>query len=208
MRVIGVTGGIASGKSTVTEMLRTSGEVVVCADSLYHALIAPTAGKPSALAQKIVVAFPGVLASDGSIDRGKLGSIVYHDPEARRRLGAITHPAVAQALADALTGYAAQGIERVFYDVPLLYENKIDVLIPEVIVVWVSPDVQLQRLMVRDRLNETEARARINSQMPLDEKRDRATWVIDNSGTIEQTKQQVVGLIISTFFARRATDQL
>lgn len=191
MQLIGLTGGIASGKSTVSTMLRDLGAQVIDADAVYHALIEPKDGHPSPLALQIAQRFQGVLDPEGKIDRPALGARVFGDPEALKALGHITHPAVALAVSERVAALGAQGVKRVVYDVPLLYERGLHEGMHAVIVVWVPREVQLQRLMNRDRIDRASAARKIASQMSLDEKRDRADYVIDNSQSREETRAQV-----------------
>ncbi len=189
MRIIGLTGGIASGKSTVHAMLTELGAHVLDADAIYHGLIAPEGNKPSALTAAIGKRFPGVVMADGTLDRTALGKIVFNDDGQRRQLNALTHPAVAAAFKERVDALAAEGVDTVFYDVPLLYENKLEKGMDGVIVVWVPRDVQIARLMERAGIDETDARARLASQMSLDAKRKLADWVIDNSGRLSRTRR-------------------
>jgi dephospho-CoA kinase len=194
MRVYGLTGGIASGKSTVHRMLVGLGAHVLDADKIYHDLIAPRGGKPSPLALNIEARFPGMLKADGTIDRAKLGARVYANADDRKLLNALTHPHVGAEVAGQVGLLAHQGVELVFYDVPLLYEGGLEKGMEGVAVVWVPRDVQRARLMQRDGIDTATADKKLAAQMSLDDKRARATWVIDNSGTIEGTEQQVRAL--------------
>ncbi|MEK7704253.1 MAG: dephospho-CoA kinase, partial [Myxococcota bacterium] len=126
VRLVGLTGGMASGKSTVHHMLVELGATVLDADAIYHALIAPISGEASELARRIAREFPDVLRDDGSLDRGRLGARVFADAAARERLGLITHPAVAAEAAARLARLAADGARCVVYDVPLLYERGLE----------------------------------------------------------------------------------
>ena len=189
MRIIGLTGGIASGKSTVHEMLTDLGAHVLDADAIYHGLIAPSGGKPSQLTAAIGRRFPGVVKADGTLDRAALGKIVFNDEGQRRQLNALTHPAVAAAFNEQVDALKAEGVTTVFYDVPLLYENGLEKGMDGVIVVWVPRDVQLKRLMERAGIDEADAKARLASQMSLDAKRKQADWVIDNSGRLSRTRR-------------------
>lgn len=191
MHVYGLTGGIASGKSTVSEMLRARGEEVVCADSLYHALIAPTAGRASTLAEAVNVAFPGVLEEDGSLARKRLGPQIFGDPNARGRLDAITHPAIAAAFGAVVESRRSAGVKRLFYDMPLLFELGLQDAMAGTVLVWVSREVQQARLMARAGLDAVSADARLKSQGDLNEKRRLATWVIDNQGALSETDAQL-----------------
>lgn len=191
MRLFGLTGGIASGKSTVSDMLGDLGVQVIDADAVYHDLIAPIATGPSPLAQAVQARFGGVLTTAGELDRTELGGRVFGKPEELAALGEITHPAVAREAARRVTTLMEHGATEIVYDVPLLYERNLESAMEAVIVVWVSREVQRQRLMQRDGIDTAEADRRLASQMPLDEKRDRADRVIDNSGSLEETQRQV-----------------
>lgn len=190
MQIIGLTGGIGSGKSTVARMLSDAGATVLDADKIYHGLIAPVDGAPSPLVRAIEQQFPGVVGSDGVLNRAMLGAQVFAHESARQRLGEITHPAIAQEFARQCLALEAQGVSTVVYDVPLWFERGMHQYAPSV-VVWVPADVQLQRLITRDKLSEEAAKQRIASQMPLEQKRQLATWGVDNSGTLEETRRQV-----------------
>jgi dephospho-CoA kinase len=191
MKIFGLTGGIASGKSTVATMFKEHGITVLDADQLYHDLIRPTGGKPSSLARLIEHDFPGVVGPSGTIDRASLGKQIFHDPSARVRLNEITHPAVARAFLDAVDKERRAGAELILYDVPLLFESNKEDQFDGVIVVWVPQEIQLERLCKRNQLPVHEADARLKSQLSLDEKRLRADFVIDNSATPEATSAQV-----------------
>jgi len=194
MRVVGLTGGIASGKSTVRQMFRALGATVLDADALYHELVTPDEGRPSMLAQAIDARFPGVLRSEGSLDRPTLAKRVLDDPAERQALEAIAHPRVAARFAERTRALAAAGVDLVLYDVPLLFEAQREREMVGVVVVWVPRAVQIARLRARSGVDEETAARFLAAQLPLDEKRRRATWVIDNSGTIPATRAQVVAV--------------
>jgi dephospho-CoA kinase len=191
VRIIGLTGGIASGKTTVQHMLADLGATVIDADQIYHDLIAPTAGEASALARQIESQFPGSLGPEGHLDRRALAARVFADTGLRRTLEAIAHPAVRVEFLRRAKAAADQGARLVIYDVPLLFERQLEGSLAGVVVVWVARDVQLQRLLARNGIDVAEANKRLSAQLSLDEKRRRATWVIDNSGTLAQTRAQV-----------------
>ncbi len=191
MRIYGLTGGIASGKSTVHTMLAALGAHVLDADAIYHQLVAPVQGKPSRVAQRIGERFPGVVRPDGTVDRRALGRIVFANPDDRRDLELITHPEVAAQFALDVDELALKGVTQVFYDVPLLYESGLEKALKGVAVVWVPRNVQRQRLTARDSVDSAAADARLAAQLSLDDKKARADWVIDNSGTREATQRQV-----------------
>ncbi|HEY0493452.1 MAG TPA: dephospho-CoA kinase [Candidatus Dormibacteraeota bacterium] len=187
MRVVGLTGGIASGKSTVSALFKALGAEVVDADQLAREVVEP--GQP-ALAEIIETFGREILGRDGRLDRARLANTVFKDPASRARLEAITHPRIRQRIVEEIE---ARGPRRglLILDIPLLYERPPIDPVKEVVVVWVDPLTQLNRLVERDGLDEETARARIATQMPLDEKKGRADHVIDNSGSREQTRQQV-----------------
>lgn len=191
MQFLGLTGGFASGKSTVREMLRLLGADVLDADGIYHELLLPKDGKPSTLTRDIGARFPGVIRVDQTLDRQALGARVFDDPEERRALETLTHPRVAQVVALEVERLKAQGSLLVVYDVPLLFERRLELAMDGTLVVWVPRATQLQRMMARDHISREQAELRLKSQLPLDDKRKRATWVIDNSGPLSETRRQV-----------------
>ncbi len=187
MKLIGLTGGAGSGKSTVSDILRTLGAVVIDADEATHAVYEPdTPGF-----EAVVGEFGPEFVRDGRIDRARLGELVFKDADARHRLNEIVHPLVREWMA-ARTAEAAQaGAEVVVQDVPLLFENGLARLYSTDVLVYVPEDLQLQRLVKGRGVSADKARAMISAQMPIEEKRKLAHHVIDNSGTIEATRQQV-----------------
>jgi dephospho-CoA kinase len=184
--VIGVTGNIACGKSLVLDMLRDHGADTIDADHLYHELIAP--GRPlwSALHSRFGDA---IVASNGEIDRRALGRIVFSDPAALADLDRITHPAV---IAAALERIRASRSDVVAVDAVKLVQSGMSDLCDRVWLVECAPQIQLARLIGRNGLSEEEARRRIAAQPSLDPVRRRADLTIDNSGTIAETRRQVV----------------
>ncbi len=188
MRIVGLTGGIGSGKSTVAKMLADRGAVIVDADRLAREAVAP--GTPGLKA--VVERFgPQYLTADGALDRRRLGRHVFDHPTELAALNAIVHPEVGRRLRAETERAAAAGAPMVVYDVPLLFENGLDALYRPVIVVSVSPAVQRARVAARDPLTEDEIEARIQAQLPLDQKVARADFVIDNDGDLEATERQV-----------------
>lgn len=177
--VIGLTGGIASGKSAVAARLRQRGAAVLDADQLARHVVEP--GQP-ALADIAARFGPGVLTEEGRLDRKKLGAVVFADPSARKDLERITHPRIAAAGQARIAEHAAAGARVVFYEAPLLVENGAYRGLDALIVVAASPQAQEERTMARDGATLQEARARIAAQLPLEQKVAVATWVVDNSG--------------------------
>jgi len=187
VKVLGLTGGIGSGKSMVASMFANLGAEVIDADQLAREVVEP--GQPAL--EEIATAFGReILLPDGRLDRGKLARIIFADPIARARLNAITHPRIQERMA---TEMALRGSRPgvLIVDIPLLYENDRTGTVDSVIVVWVDTKTQLRRLVERDGLTADEARQRIAAQMPLDEKRARADMVVDNSGSRQNTRRQV-----------------
>ncbi|HEU5321749.1 MAG TPA: dephospho-CoA kinase, partial [Methylomirabilota bacterium] len=187
--LVGLTGGIATGKSTVSEMLRALGCVVIDADVLAREVVEP--GQPAHAA--IVAEFgPEVLRPDGTLDRARLGAAVFADPERRRRLEAITHPAIRARLAGRLQRLADEGFDGiVVFDAPVMIETGGHRLMDRLVVVTADEASQLARLTARDGLDAEAARQRMRSQMPVAEKARLADHVIDNSGDRAATEAQV-----------------
>jgi dephospho-CoA kinase len=188
MRLIGLTGGIATGKSTVARLLADHGAAVVDADLLAREVVVP--GAPAL--SEIVDAFgAGVLTPEGALDRPALGAIVFADASRRRRLEEITHPRIGTLMAERIAAGLASEAPLVVADIPLLFENDRRTPVEGVLLVDAPPEVQLRRLVLRDGLSEEDARRRVAAQMPLADKRRLATWVIDNGGSEERTAEQV-----------------
>ncbi|UOF92667.1 dephospho-CoA kinase [Fodinisporobacter ferrooxydans] len=186
--IVGLTGGIASGKSTVSHMFRKLGAHIVDADVMARRVVEK--GRPAL--QEIVHAFgPGILLEDGTLNRTKLGEIVFREEQSRKRLNEIVHPRVREEVqADTTTFLQSHPDGIVIHDIPLLFESKLEHTVQAVIVVYVSEEVQRKRLMERNNLTAEEANRRIAAQMPLREKVQRADYKIDNEGTLEQTERQ------------------
>ncbi|PWV99450.1 dephospho-CoA kinase [Paenibacillus cellulosilyticus] len=186
---IGLTGGIACGKSTVSAMLTELGAHVVDADRVAREVVLP--GEPAL--QAIVEKFgQAVLSEDGTLNRPALGSIVFGQADRLRELEAITHPAIRKRMRAQME--QAESLEAdpiVVADIPLLYETEQQSSYEGVIVVYVPHEVQRDRLMKRNSLAVEEAERRIGLQMDIERKRSMANWVIDNSGTLEETRKQV-----------------
>jgi dephospho-CoA kinase len=191
MRVIGLTGGIASGKSTVAGFFREQGGVVIDADDLSREVVRPG----SDTLKRIAAAFGAeMLLPDGNLDRKRLGQLVFLDAAQRRRLEEITHPAIKRLAAERISRLASEGHRVVFYMAPLLIEAGATDRVDEVWVVSVRPEIQLERLMRRDAIGRTEAARIIASQMPLSEKERHGRIVIDNSGTLDDTRRIVAAV--------------
>lgn len=191
--VIGLTGGIASGKSTVSNLFKEYNIPVVDADIVAREVVEP--GEP-ALASIVEAFGSDILLPDGALDRQKLGGIIFQNQEKREILNSIVHPVVRERMTadrDRLkTGYPA-----VVLDIPLLFEGNQLHLVDKVVVVNVDPRIQLERLMQRNNLTEQEALDRINSQMSLADKAARADAVIDNNGRRDETREQLEKLLLT-----------
>jgi dephospho-CoA kinase len=188
MKVVGLTGGIASGKSFVAEILASYGAVIIDADMLSRQVVEP--GEPAYHA--VIRTFgKGILRTDGSLDRKALGRIVFSDAAARRVLEEIIHPAVAERATRKIDEERLKGSPVVFYVVPLLFEVGLASMMNEIWVVTVDAETQLARLMKRDGIDREEALRKMAAQMLIDEKVARADVVIDNSATPDETKRRV-----------------
>ncbi|MCM3455341.1 dephospho-CoA kinase [Heyndrickxia oleronia] len=195
-KIIGLTGGIASGKSTVSNLLRRKGFAIVDADIAARKVV--EIGEDAY--KQIVEAFgPEILQQDQNLDRKKLGTIVFHDEEKRLMLNQIVHPAVREYMQKEKETALKQGKETVIMDIPLLFESNLGYMVDQTILVYVEQSIQLQRLMDRNQFTEAEAMARIQSQMPLEEKIEKSDAVINNNGTIDETEQQLNEIITKWF---------
>jgi dephospho-CoA kinase len=197
--LIGLTGGIASGKSTVGKQLAKLGVTVIDADGLAREVVA----KGSDGLREVVDAFgPDLLAADGTLDRERLGALVFADPDARKRLNAIIHPRIGQLSAQRITEAQASATPYVVYEAPLLVETGAYRGMTALIVVATAPELQVTRVMARDGLSEAAARARLAAQLPLETKVAAADFVIhndtDRAALIEQT-QRVHQTILERF---------
>ncbi|MDR6122117.1 dephospho-CoA kinase [Bacillus sp. SLBN-46] len=190
--VIGLTGGIASGKSTVSTMFKEMNIPVVDAD--VEARLAVMKGE-AAYFQIIDTFGKDILLEDGEIDRQKLGSIIFHQEEKRKLLNEIVHPEVRKRMMGQVEEAQLNGEEVIVLDIPLLFESKLTYMVEKTILVYVDYDIQLERLMKRNSLPIDDAKARIQSQMPLNEKMKLADAVINNNGSIEETKKQLINVL-------------
>jgi dephospho-CoA kinase len=202
-RVVGLTGGIGTGKSTVARLLAGLGAVVIDADAIVHELQAP--GTP--LVARIAEAFgPEMVRLDGALDRERLGKLVFADAAARKRLGELVHPAVGVEMVRRLEAARAAGAALVVLDIPLLLEGRAaraaepgrartaSDLVSEVIVVYAREAQQIERQVTRDGATREHATERVRAQLSIEDKRKLADHVIDNSGTLEETERQVRAL--------------
>lgn len=187
-RTIGLTGGIGSGKSTVTALLRRRGVPVLDADQIVRDLERPGAEG----LRRLVEAFgPGILQPSGELDRGALGRLVFADREARRQVEAILHPLVRERMAAAQADAAARGAPVVVHDIPLLFEARDPSGFDATVLVYAPPEVQRRRLIEQRGMTPADVDARMRAQLPMEEKRRLATYVIDNSGSLEDLEAEV-----------------
>ncbi|GIO69261.1 dephospho-CoA kinase [Paenibacillus cookii] len=186
---IGLTGGIATGKSTVSALLVNKGALLVDADAIAREVMLPGHPVLAAVAEHFGQA---VILEDGTLDRKKLGDIVFRDPTQRKALNDITHPAIRKEIRGRMDDLQREHPDKlVVVDIPLLYESGLEHMFERVMVVYAPEHVQLERLMRRNPLTAEEAAARIRSQMDIEEKKRKADIVIDNSGDAEETERQV-----------------
>jgi dephospho-CoA kinase len=189
---IGLTGGIASGKSTVSNMFKDANIPVIDADVIAKQVV--EAGEPAY--HSVVETFGrSILKDDGAIDREKLGSIVFQNETERKKLNGIVHPAVRREMLKQKEDAERRNEPAVVLDIPLLFESNLAYIADVTVVVYVDPHVQLERLMNRNQLTKQEAEWRIQSQLPLKDKKDKADEVIDNNGSLQSTKRQFEDLI-------------
>ena len=187
VRIIGITGGIASGKSTVTEFLRQQGYQVIDADQVVHELQEPGERLYQALLSTFGTA---ILQEDGRLDRPKLGAMIFGNPDVLARSSQLQNKIIREELAHR-RDLLAETEDIFFMDLPLLFELQYDNWFDQIWLVDVSEETQLSRLMNRNALNQEEAEKRIAAQLSLREKRKRADVLIDNNGSLEATRQQI-----------------
>lgn len=188
MKVIGLTGGIASGKSIVASVFKELGAIIIDADQIARQVVLPH--QP---AWKDIVEYfgPEVVNEDKSLNRAKIGDIVYNDPDSLKKLNYFTHPRIVQHYKDELRRIKTEQPDAiVILEVPLLYETNMDKLCQQVVVVWVDRETQIKRLMKRDKMSYEDAVRRVDAQIPLEEKVQLADFVIDNRGSIVETKEK------------------
>ncbi|KAF8522204.1 dephospho-CoA kinase-domain-containing protein [Hysterangium stoloniferum] len=192
MPIIGLTGGIATGKSTVSSLLKSYGIPVIDADVLAREVVTPgTNGL-----KKIIAEFGReVLLTDGSLNRARLGEVIFNDEAKRKKLNRIIHPAVQRAMLWNVFKLWLRGERLCVLDVPLLIEAGLWKWMGWIVVVYCSSQVQLTRLMERDGSTESAASSRLNAQMPISQKLAYADYVLDNSGTIKDSEIQVGSLV-------------
>lgn len=188
MKWIGLTGGIASGKSTVARILREMGHSVVDADALARLVVAKNG---IAYREVLSVFGPEVVDGSGELDRRKLGQIVFADSKKRVQLEQIVHPKVKHLAHLEKSRLEIEGKSIAFYDVPLLYEKNLEAEFDSVVLVYVPESIQIERMMIRNGYSEWEARERMQAQIPIEQKRLRSPHVVLNTGKIEDLKAEI-----------------
>lgn len=191
-KIIGITGGIASGKSTVSSYLRELGQIVIDADEVVHDL-----QKKGGALYQVLVGWLGteILQADGELDRKKLAALLFGSNERLAKSADLQNPIIRKEL-EKRRDRALQDNELVFLDIPLLYELGYEDWCNQVWLIYVDKETQIQRLMARNQLTKEEAQLRISRQMPLEEKRALADLVLENTGDLETLKSQIKQLVI------------
>ncbi|WP_339290102.1 dephospho-CoA kinase [Paenibacillus sp. FSL E2-0201] len=190
--IIGLTGGIASGKSTVSALLVSKGARLVDADVIAREVMLPG---HEVLAAAVKQFGSEILSPDGTLNRGKLGDIVFQDPAALQALNNLTHPAIRREIKERMNSMGEEDPKKLtIVDIPLLFESGLENMFHEILVVYVPREVQIARLMERNGLSLEQAEARLNAQMDIEAKRNKADYIIDNSGELAHTEQQVAVL--------------
>ena len=186
--IIGLTGSIASGKSTVSKMLEEKGYPIIDADKVARQVVEPG----SETLKKIEVLFGAeVIKQDGTMDREKVGALIFSNPAMRKQLNDIIHPAIRGEMLRQRSAFLAEGYQTIIMDIPLLFESKLQHFVDKILVVSVTEENQLARLMLRNGLSEQDAKSRISSQLPMTVKEEGADAVIYNNGTVEETALQL-----------------
>ena len=188
-KVIGITGGIASGKSNVTKVLNELGYLTISADKIVNEL--SIIGMP--IYEKIKEEFGmEYILPNGNIDKQKLGKYIFSDKQAREKLNKLSHPIVREVLEKRINN---SNEEYVFVEIPLLFEAHFEDICDKTICVYLARDIQRERLAIRDNITPSEAELKINSQIPLDEKMNLCDYVIDSKGNFNDTKAQIIDVL-------------
>jgi len=186
--IIGLTGSIASGKSTVSQLLKEKGYAIIDADIVARLVVEPG----SNTLKEITNQFGSeVLHADGTLNREALGTMIFHNPVKRKQLNELMHPAIRNEMLKQRDELKNLGLETIIMDIPLLFESRLQHFVEKILVVSVSEEIQLERLIKRNSLSKEEAEIRIKSQLPVSEKEKGADAVIYNNGSIEESKIQL-----------------
>ena len=195
MKIVGLTGGISSGKSTVSSYFKQLEIPVIDADEVARKVVEPN----SQGAIEIRKTFGSdVFEEDGSLNRQKLGALIFSNAENRQKLDELLQPLIKIMILDEIEEHRQKGENMIVLDLPLLFEKQYEELCEEIIVVYIPRELQLERLMRRNQYTKQEALSRIDSQLSIEEKRKRATVLLDNQGTIQQLYQQVEQWLVET----------
>lgn len=190
--IIGLTGSIASGKSTISAMLKEKGFPIIDADLVARQVVEPG----TANLQEIERVFGHVVMNeDGTLNRDSLGQLIFHDPAKRKQLNDLMHPAIRNEMLRMRDELFEQGQKTIIMDIPLLFESRLQHFVDKILVVSVTEEMQLHRLMNRNSLSKEEAETRIQSQLPISEKEKGADAVIYNDGSIDQSKVQLESIL-------------
>lgn len=186
--IIGLTGSIASGKSTISAMLKDKGYPIIDADLVARLVVEPGTSNLQEIEREFG---SSVINKDGTLNREALGKLIFNDPAKRKQLNDLMHPAIRSEMFRQRDEHLKSGQKTLIMDIPLLFESRLQHFVDKILVVSVTEEMQLQRLMNRNSLTKDEATARIQSQLPISEKEKGADAVIYNNGTIEQSKEQL-----------------
>lgn len=190
--IIGLTGGIATGKSTVANMLKKYGACIIDADKIARQVVEPN--QPAW--HKIRKRFgEEVFLENGHLDRAALGAIIFADKEARKELNRIVHPEIRRIMEEQKEKAIKEGFEWIVLDIPLLFENKLEYMVEKILVVYVPEHIQKERLMARDKISAHQAEQKMMSQLSIEEKKNKGHAYIDNSGTMAETEAQVLKIL-------------
>ena len=190
--VVGLTGSIATGKSTISNMFKDAGFPVIDADAIAREVV-----KPGETAFEKIKAHFGdeVIAGDGTLDRKRLGNIVFNDDQKPTELNQIIHPEIRKKMLTQRDDLINKNVPLVVMDIPLLFESRLFDYVDRILVVYIPEKLQLERLMARDGSTKEEAQSRVDAQISVEKKREKADAIINNSGTIEQSKQQLSDIL-------------
>lgn len=192
--IIGLTGSIATGKSTVSRMMKKKGYPIVDADEIARLVVEPG----SAVLKEIAAVFgDGLICADGTLDREKLGARIFTSEEDRLKLNGIMHPAVRSEMIRQKQRWLDEGAKTIVMDIPLLFESKLQSYVDKIIVISAQPGIQRERLIARNNLSKMEADARIASQIPVSEKEKQADAVIHNDGSLIETEKQLDAILFA-----------
>lgn len=184
--IIGITGSIATGKSTVIKYLISKDYIVIDSDEIVHYLLTL-----DEVLQEISTAFKENLVHNEVLDRKKLGEIIFNNKEKRIKLNKIMHPRVISIIQALTASYKGKGDNLIFVDIPLLYEEKLEYLVDKIIVVYISLGLQIKRLMERDKIDKVYARKKISAGMNIEEKKQKADYLINNSFSYTNTYKEI-----------------